>query len=66
MIEELDHHKSTKFKHDEWVVNKDPRYSFFDDLGEIGWACDIKKFTQIVMIQRNYKCGIAVCQLPKL
>ena len=39
---------------------------FFDNLEEIGGACENKEFQRTVMIKRPYQCGIAVYQLAKL
>ena len=44
MIEDLGHHKSTKFMLEERVVDKALRSPFFDNLEEIGGAYDIKEF----------------------
>ena len=43
MIEDLGHHKSTKFTHEEKSVDKVFRLPFFDNLEEIGGACEIKE-----------------------
>ena len=66
MIEDLGHHKSTKFTHEEKSVGKVFRLLFFDNLEEIGGACEIKELKQNVMINRPYQCGIAEYQLAKL
>ena len=66
MIEDVGHHKSTKFGHEEMVVDKALRSLFFDNLEEIGGACEIKEFKRTVMIMLPYQCGIAVYQLVKL
>ena len=66
MIEDLGHHKSTKFTRRERVVDKALRSHFFENLEEIGGACDNKEFQRTVMIKRPYQCGIAVYQLAKL
>ena len=39
---------------------------FFDNLEEIGGACEIRKLRRSVMIKRPYQCGIAVYQLAKV
>ena len=57
MIEDLGHHKSTKFTHEEKGVDKVFRLPFFDNLEEIGGACEIKELKQNVMINRPYQCG---------
>ena len=44
MIEDLGRHKSTKFTREERVVGKALRSPFFEDLGEIGGAYEIKEF----------------------
>ena len=66
MIEDLGCHKSTKFTHEEMVVDKAVRSPFFDNLEEIGGAYEIKELKQTVMIKRPYQCGITVYQLAKL
>ena len=66
MIDDLGRHKSTKFTREEWVVDKALRSPFFDNLEEIGGACEIKERKRTVMIKRPYQCGIAVYQLAKL
>ena len=66
MIEDLGRHKSTKFTRKQMVVDKALMSTFFDNLGEIGGAYEIKKFNQTVMIKRPSQCGIAVYQLAKL
>ena len=66
MIDDLGHHKSTKFTLEERVVDKALRSPFFDRLEEIGGAYEIKEFKRTVMIKRPYQCGIAVYQLAKL
>ena len=66
MIDDLGHHKSTKFTLEERVVDKALRSPFFDRLEEIGGAYEIKEFKRTVMIKRPYQCGIAMYQLAKL
>ena len=66
MIEDLSHHKSTKFTREEKDVDKALRSPFFDNLEEIGGAYEITELKQTVMIKRPYQCGIAVYQLAKL
>ena len=66
MIEDLGLHKSAKFTCEERDVGKVLRSPFFDNLGEIGGAYEIKEFKRTVMIKRPYQCGIAVYQLAKL
>ena len=66
MIEDLGHHKSTKFTHEEKVLTRSLGFRFFDNLEEIGGACEIKELKQNVMINRPYQCSIAVYQLAKL
>ena len=66
MIEDLGLHKSAKFTCEERDVSKVLRSPFFDNLGEIGGAYEIKEFKRTVMIKRPYQCGIAVYQLAKL
>ena len=65
-IENLGHHKSTKFTREERRVSKALRSSFFDNLEEIGEAYEIKESKRTVMIKRPYQCGIAVYQQSKL
>ena len=66
MIEDLGHHKSTKFTRDERVVDKALRSPFFDNLEEIGGIYEIRELKRAVMINRPYQCGIAIYQLDKL
>ena len=66
MIEDLGHHKSTKFTRKERAVDKALRSPFFDNLEEIRGAYEIKEFKRTVMIKRSYQCSIAVYQLAKL
>ena len=66
MIEDLGHHKSTKFTRKERAVDKALRSPFFDSLEEIRGAYEIKEFKRTVMIKRSYQCSIAVYQLAKL
>ena len=48
-----------------WLLTR-PLDPFFDNLEEIGGACEIKEFKRTVMIMLPYQCGIAVYQLVKL
>ena len=41
-------------------------YRFFDNIGKIGGAYEIKELTQNAMMKRPYQCGIVVYQLAKL
>ena len=66
MIEDLGSYKSAKFTLEERVVDKALRSPFFDNLEEVGWACDIKEFKRTGMFKRPYQCGTAVYQLAKL
>ena len=66
IIEDVRRHKSTKFTRKEMFVDKAFRPPFFDNLGEIGGAYEIKEFKRTVMIKRPYQRGIAVYQLAKL
>ena len=63
MIADLGRYKSAKFTLEERVVDKALRSPFFDNLEEVGWACDIKEFKRTVMFKRPYECDIAVYQL---
>ena len=66
MIEDLSHHKSTKFTREERDIDEALRSPFFNNLEEIGGAYETKKSKQTVMIKAAYQCGIAVYQLAKL
>ena len=59
-MEDLGHHKSTKFTRKEMVVDKALRSLFFDNLEEVGGTCEIKEFNRTVMIKRLYQCGIMI------
>ena len=48
MIEDLSHHKSTKFTREERDVDEALRSPFFNNLQEIGVAYEIKRFKQTV------------------
>ena len=48
MIEDLSHHKSTKFTREERDVDEALRSPFFNNLQEIGIAYEIKRFKQTV------------------
>ena len=61
MIEDLGHHKRTRFTPEEKSVDKALRSPFFNNLEEIGGAYEIKEFKRTVTIKRPYQCGIAVC-----
>ena len=64
VIEDLGRHKSAKFTRKERVVDKAVRYSFFDNLEEIGGVYDIKEFKQTVMIKRPYQCVLLFINRP--
>ena len=66
MIEDLGHHKSTKFTRKEKVADRALRSPFFDNLKEIDGAYEIKEFKRTAMIKRPYQSGIVVHQLTKL
>ena len=48
MIEDLDHHKSTKFTRKEMVVDKVLRSPFFDNLEKISAAYEIKELMDLL------------------
>ena len=66
IIDDVGRHKSTKFTRKEMFVDKAFRPPFFDNLGEIGGAYEIKEFKRTDMIKRPYQCAITVYQLAKL
>ena len=58
MIEDLGHHKSTKFMREEKSVDTALRSPFFDNLEQIVGAYDIKELKRNVTIKRTYLCGL--------
>ena len=53
MIEDLGHHKSTKFTREERNVDKALRSPFFDSLEEISGAYEIRELKRTVMLKRS-------------
>ena len=54
------------FTDDEKKINAAFRSPFFDDLEEIGDACEVCLKKRQIKITRPYQCGISVYQLAKL
>ena len=53
MIEDLGHHKSTKFTREKRDIDKALRSPFFDNLEEIGGAYEIRELKRTVMLKRS-------------
>ena len=53
MIEDLGHHKSTKFTREERNVDKALRSPFFGSLEEISGAYEIRELKRTVMLKRS-------------